>query len=67
MALSMVEKEYFSSQEAAQALKISKQTLFRYEAKGLFPAPRRNPLNGWREYSQKHIQALQKLLGRENL
>lgn len=55
---------YYTASEAAFELGISKQTLLRYEAKGVFPAARRNRLNGWREYSGEDILALKKRLGR---
>jgi len=43
-------------------LGISKQTLLRYEAKGLFPKARRNPFNRWREYSDDDIRHLRRLM-----
>ncbi len=56
--------KYFSAQEVAKILGISKQTLLRYEKKGVFPKPRRNLVNGWREYTLEDIRALKKILGR---
>lgn len=60
----MVEKTYFTINEAAHALGISKQTLVRYEKKNIFPRPKRNLLNKWREYTLKDIVALKKIMGR---
>ena len=57
-------KQYFSTTEAAAALGISKQTLLRYESRGVFPKAHRNRLNRWREYTEGDIQMLQKLMGR---
>ena len=57
-------KKYFTATEAASALGISKQTLLRYEARGVFPKAHRNHLNHWREYTAGDIQELQKLMGR---
>ncbi|OQX86727.1 MAG: hypothetical protein B6D55_05400 [Candidatus Omnitrophica bacterium 4484_70.2] len=57
--------KYFSAQEVAKILGISKQTLLRYEKKGIFPKPRRNLVNGWREYTIEDVRQLKKILGRE--
>jgi len=57
-------KQYFSATEVAAALGISKQTLLRYEAKGVFPKASRNRVNRWREYTQEDIQKLRKRMGR---
>ncbi len=54
----------YNTKEAAQLLGISKQTLFRYEKKKIFPPPRRNPINNRREYTQQDILRLKKILGR---
>lgn len=56
--------EYFTVTETASALGISKQTLLRYEARGIFPKAHRNRLNRWREYTAGEIQELRKLMGR---
>jgi len=60
----MVEKKYFNTNEVAYALGISKQTLVRYEKKGIFPKPKRSPLNKWREYTLKDITNLKNIMGR---
>ena len=57
-------RRYFTATEAAAALGISKQTLLRYEAKGIFPKANRNHVNRWREYMEENIQSLRKILGR---
>ncbi|HEC68995.1 MAG TPA: MerR family transcriptional regulator [Candidatus Omnitrophica bacterium] len=56
--------KFYNTKEAAQLLGISKQTLFRYEKKKIFPPPRRNPINNRREYTQQDILRLKKILGR---
>ncbi len=58
------QKKYFTATEAAASLGISKQTLLRYEARGVFPKAHRNRLNRWREYTARDIQELRKLMGR---
>ncbi len=55
---------YYTATQAAAALGISKQTLLRYEARGVFPKAHRNRVNRWREYTEGDIRALQKLMGR---
>ena len=62
--LEIGQKKYFTATEAAAALGVSKQTLLRYEARGLFPKAHRNQLNSWREYTAGDIQELRKLMGR---
>jgi len=57
-------RKYFTAQEVAYKLGISKQTLLRYEKKGIFPKPRRNLVNGWREYTEYDIERMRKILGR---
>jgi DNA-binding transcriptional MerR regulator len=45
-------------------LNISKQTLLRYEGKGVFPRAKRNMLNNWREYTEDDIDRLRQIMGR---
>lgn len=58
-------QRYYTATEAARILGISKQTLVRYENKKLFPQPRRNALNGWREYTASELKELKRIMGRE--
>lgn len=62
--LFMKNVKYYSVEQAAQFLGISKQTLIRYENKKVFPKPRRNALNGWREYTEDEIKRLKTIMGR---
>ncbi len=64
VALTFKRKRYYSAQEVAGALGISKQTLLRYEARGVFPKASRNRVNRWREYTAVDIRTLRKLIGR---
>ena len=59
-------KRFYSAQKTAEILGISKQTLIRYEKKGFFPRPKRNAINGWREYTEEEIQRLKKVMGRND-
>ena len=60
----MKAERYYSANEVARLLSISKQTLVRYEAKGIFPCARRNNVNKWREYTISEINHLRKIIGR---
>lgn len=60
----MKAEKYYPAQEVAALLGISKQTLVRYEHKGIFPKARRNKVNDWREYTISDINHLRKLMGR---
>ncbi|MBL7197947.1 MAG: MerR family transcriptional regulator [Candidatus Omnitrophica bacterium] len=57
--------EYFSANETAQALGISKQTLIRYENKKIFPKAKRNRINRRREYTAVDIELFKKIMGRK--
>jgi DNA-binding transcriptional MerR regulator len=57
-------KTYYTIEQVARELSISKQTIVRYEKRGLLPKARRNPINKWREYTLQDIKALKKILGR---
>lgn len=59
-----VKKKYYTAQEIAKELNISKQTLLRYESRGIFPKARRNIVNKWREYTHSDLVKLKKILGR---
>jgi len=60
----MNKEKYYSATEAAGFLGISKQTLIRYENRRVFPKPKRNAVNGWREYTEDEIRKLRTIMGR---
>ena len=60
----MKAERYYSANEVARLLSISKQTLVRYESKHIFPKAKRNRVNGWREYTISEINYLRKIMGR---
>lgn len=60
----MKRERYYSAEQAAQFLGISKQTLIRYENKRVFPKAKRNAVNGWREYTEDEIGKLKGIIGR---
>ena len=59
-----MKRNYLGAQEVAKELGISKQTLLRYEKKGVFPQSRRNLVNKWREYTDSDIVKMRRILGR---
>ncbi|MDD5440119.1 MAG: MerR family transcriptional regulator [Candidatus Omnitrophica bacterium] len=52
----------FNIQEVSAMLGIYKGTIKNYESKKIFPKPRRNPINGYREYTEEDIQVLTRIL-----
>jgi prepilin-type N-terminal cleavage/methylation domain-containing protein len=54
----------YKASQAALRLGISKQTLLRYEKKGILPDSRRNHINSWREYSDEDLRKLKTILRR---
>jgi DNA-binding transcriptional MerR regulator len=59
-----MKRAYLNAQEVAPRLGISKQTLIRYEIKGVFPSAKRNAVNKWREYTENDVIRLKSILGR---
>lgn len=57
-------RSLYSAQQVANMLGISKQTIYRYEKKRIFPRPRRNPINKRREYTPDDLSKLKRILGR---
>lgn len=55
-------KKKYTVQEVADILGIYRGTVINYEKKGVFPAPRRNPINGYREYTKENVDKLKKIL-----
>jgi hypothetical protein len=52
----------FHMAEACKLLGISKGTMLRYEELGVFPSPKRKPVNDYRYYTEKDIDALRRVL-----
>ena len=59
--MSEVKKKY-NVQEVADILGLYRGTVINYEKKGIFPDPHRNPINGYREYTEEEIEALRRIL-----
>jgi DNA-binding transcriptional MerR regulator len=58
----MIEDKLLTAQQVAEKLGISKQTLFRYEKKGVFPKARRNMINRWRQYTDDDLKKLREII-----
>ena len=56
--------KFYNANQVALLLNISKQTLIRYEQKGIFPKAQRNTVNNWREYTEEDINKLRHIMGR---
>ena len=52
----------YTVQEVADILGIYRGTVINYEKKGVFPEPKRNPINGYREYTEEDIDTLRLIL-----
>lgn len=52
----------YTVQEVADILSIYRGTVINYEKKSIFPSPRRNPINGYREYTEEDIEKLRSIL-----
>ncbi|MFH1552597.1 MAG: MerR family transcriptional regulator [Candidatus Omnitrophota bacterium] len=52
----------YTVQQVANILGIYRGTVINYEKKGIFPPPRRNPINGYREYVEEDIENLKKII-----
>jgi DNA-binding transcriptional MerR regulator len=52
----------YTVQQVADMLGIYRGTVINYEKRGIFPAPRRNPINRYREYTEEDVGRLRKIL-----
>ena len=58
----MTKMGYFTAQEVADAMRISKKTLYRWEAARKIPRARRHPMNKYRVYTQEDIDKIKKII-----
>ena len=66
MGVQVMRQKFFNANQVADLLTISKQTLLRYEQRGIFPKARRNSVNNWREYTEADVRLLQGIIGRDH-
>ncbi|MGB2629632.1 MAG: MerR family transcriptional regulator [Candidatus Omnitrophota bacterium] len=55
-------RKKYNVQEIADLLGIYRGTVINYEKKGIFPAPHRNPINKYREYTEEDVESLKRIL-----
>jgi len=55
-------KKKFTVQEVADLLGVYRGTVINYEKKGIFPVPHRNPINGYREYTEENVEEMRKII-----
>ena len=55
-------KKKYNVQEVADLLGLYRGTVINYEKKGIFPEPKRNPINGYREYTEEDIGLLRRIV-----
>jgi len=52
----------YTVQQIADMLGIYRGTVINYEKKGIFPQPHRNPINGYREYTEEDLDKLRRIM-----
>jgi len=52
----------YTVQQIADMLGIYRGTVINYEKKGIFPQPHRNPINGYREYTEEDLERLRRIM-----
>jgi excisionase family DNA binding protein len=57
-------KRYYRVSEVCNVLGIFKNTLYNWEKKGKIPKAYRDPMSGWRLYSEKDIEKIKRISGR---
>ena len=60
----MKKRNYYLAQEVAEILGVTKRTLWNWEEAGKIPKARRDPMSGFRLYSEKDLEKLKKITGR---
>lgn len=57
-----IKRKKYTVGQIAEMLGVYRGTVINYEKKGIFPEPHRNPINGYREYSEKDVSRLKDIL-----
>lgn len=52
----------YTVQQVADVFGIYRGTVINYEKRGIFPEPRRNHINGYREYTEEDIEIMRSIL-----
>jgi DNA-binding transcriptional MerR regulator len=56
---------FYKVAEVCKDLGIFKNTLYNWERKGKIPKASRDPMSGWRMYSEEDIRMIKKISGRK--
>ena len=62
--ITMNGRKYYRVSEVCEILGIFKNTLYNWERKNKIPKAYRDPMSGWRLYTQEDIEKIKKLSGR---
>lgn len=54
----------YTSAKIQKILKVSKNTLIRWEEAGKIPKPKRDPMSGYRYWTEADLKKLRKITGR---
>ncbi len=54
----------YTTKDITKILKITKNTLIEWEAKGKIPKAKRDPMNNYRYWTKEDIKKLKKITGR---
>lgn len=57
-------RDRISTQDLAHMLKICKRTLYRWETAKKIPAALRDPMNGYRYYTDEDLKKIERITGR---
>ena len=57
-------KRYYMVSEVCAALGIFKNTLYNWEKKKKIPKAQRDPMSGWRLYSESDVEKIKRISGR---
>ncbi len=56
--------EYLTSNDVVRELKISKNTLFAWEAAGKIPKAKRHPMNKYRVWTREDLEKIRKIINK---
>ncbi|MBD3379498.1 MAG: MerR family transcriptional regulator [Candidatus Omnitrophica bacterium] len=62
MDISTKNLKRYTVQQVADILGLCRGTVINYEKKNIFPEARRNPINGYREYTEEDIETLKDIV-----
>jgi len=60
-----VRKKFYNIQEVADELRVYKWTIYNWEKAGKIPKAARDPMNGYRIYTEIDLKKIKKISGRD--